>query len=1073
MPVPDNVLSLIDRFERNRDDYRSPNYNEARLRLEFLDPFFEALGWDVQNKQGNAEAYKDVISEDSLRVEDTAKAPDYCFRIGGQRKFFVEAKKPAVNIHDDISPAYQLRRYAWSAKLPLSILSDFEEFAVYDTRIKPNKNDSASTARVKFIKCTEYPDRWDEIAEIFSRDSILKGFFDKFADGTKKKRGTALVDDAILEEIESWRDMLARNIALRNPGLTQRDLNFSVQSTIDRIIFLRICEGRGIEPYGSLMALQNGANVYRRLWGIFRDADVRYNSGLFHFTKEENRPNPDSLTPKLVIDDRVLKDILKCLYYPDSPYEFAMIPADILGQVYERFLGKVIRLTPGGQAKVEEKPEVRKAGGVYYTPTYIVDYIVKNTIGKLLENHGLRHERKRVLSPDPSHERKRVLSPDPSHERKRVLLPDPSHERKRVLPPNQSRERERVLLPKLRILDPACGSGSFLLVAYQHLLDWYLAAYTQNDPATLSKKRKAPVFMDSHGDWRLTPSERKRILLDHIYGVDIDSQAVEVTKLSLLLKVLEGENEEAIKNQLVLLHERALPDLDSNIKCGNSLIGPDFYANAQMMLLTEDEQYRINVFDWKKEFPDVFKGDNPGFDAVIGNPPYVRIQGLKEWAPKEVEFYKENYKAGSKGNFDIYVLFVEQGLKLLNKEGRLGFILPHKFFNAKYGEPLRSLIAEGRHLLGVVHFGHEQVFAGATTYTCLLFLSKPPVSSCNISHVSDLQSWISGKRSSGTLVPSSNITATDWNLNDSVESDILQRLDTKWPRLGTFTSRIAQGVRTSANEVYVLDVLKTTGKQVIVRSRQLAEELTIEKGVVLPFLLGREIRAYHVEPSMKVLLFPYRINSGVPTIIPEQELARDFPLAWEYLKANKSYLQAREKGRFKGPLWYQFGRQQNIDVMMLPKILVPDIAHDASFALDLHGEYAFTSGYGITLKNECALSPSYLLGLLNSPLLDFYLKKVSTALRGGFFRYFTQFVEQLPIRPIDFSNPSDRKRHDRMVDLVDHMLDLHKKLQTIKTPHEKDTIQRQIDATDRQIDLLVYELYELTEEEIGIVEGEN
>jgi predicted type IV restriction endonuclease len=168
MTAPEKIIDLIERFERNRDDYHSPNYNEARLRLEFLDPFFEALGWDIQNKQGNAEAYKDVITEDSLIVEATAKAPDYCFRIGGQRKFFVEAKKPAVNIKDDSPPAYQLRRYAWSAKLPLSILTDFEEFAIYDTRIKPKKDDKASTARVKFIKHTEYIERWDEIAGNFS-----------------------------------------------------------------------------------------------------------------------------------------------------------------------------------------------------------------------------------------------------------------------------------------------------------------------------------------------------------------------------------------------------------------------------------------------------------------------------------------------------------------------------------------------------------------------------------------------------------------------------------------------------------------------------------------------------------------------------------------------------------------------------------------------------------------------------------------------------------------------------------------------------------------------------------------
>lgn len=231
MTVPNIVLDLVERFERNLPAYRSGSYNETQLRREFLDPFFEALGCDVFNKKGYAEAYKDVIHEDAIRVGGATKALDYCFRIGGTRMFFVEAKKPSVNIKDDISPAFQLRRYAWSAKLPLSILTDFEELAVYDCRNKPDKSDKASTGRTLFMNFSEYPQRWDELAEIFSREAVLKGSFDRYAETTKGKRGTAEVDDAFLTEIERWRETLARNLALRNPHLTQRSLNFRKQRT--------------------------------------------------------------------------------------------------------------------------------------------------------------------------------------------------------------------------------------------------------------------------------------------------------------------------------------------------------------------------------------------------------------------------------------------------------------------------------------------------------------------------------------------------------------------------------------------------------------------------------------------------------------------------------------------------------------------------------------------------------------------------------------------------------------------------------------------------------------------------
>ncbi len=254
-----------------------------------------------------------------------------------------------MNVKDDPAPAFQLRRYAWSARMPLSVLTNFAEFAVYDCRVKPAQTDKASAARILYLRCGDFAAAWDEkIAGVFSREAVLKGSFDKFADSNKAKRGTAAVDAAFLDEIEKWRDQLAKNLALRNPELSSRELNFAVQITIDRIIFLRMCEDRGVESYGQLLSLQNGTAVYGRLKQLFQKADDRYNSGLFHFHKEKDRAEaPDELTPDLQIDDLVLKSIFRGLYYPDSPYEFSVLPVEILGQVYEQFLGKVIRLTAG------------------------------------------------------------------------------------------------------------------------------------------------------------------------------------------------------------------------------------------------------------------------------------------------------------------------------------------------------------------------------------------------------------------------------------------------------------------------------------------------------------------------------------------------------------------------------------------------------------------------------------------------------------------------------------------------------------------------------------------------------
>jgi len=359
----DEIAHLVELFTTNKATYLASLYKEAHARQEFIDPLFVALNWDVHNHQHAAPDYREVIIEDSLDIEGQRKAPDYAFRVGRDRKFFAEAKKPGVELKAAAAPAYQLRRYAWSAKLPLSILTDFQELAVYDCRIRPAEKDKPNVARVNYLQCEEYADRWQEIWHVFSREAVWSGSFDQFALAGKSKRGTAEVDAEFLREIEGWREVLAKNIALRNSRLTIDQLNDAVQRIIDRIIFLRMAEDRGIEEYGRLQRLADREGIYAELLTLSRQADTKYNSGLFDFSKAG-----DQTTPRITVDDKALKPILADLYYPQSPYEFSVLPAEILGNVYEQFLGKVIRLTASHQAKVEQKPEVKRAGGVFYTP---------------------------------------------------------------------------------------------------------------------------------------------------------------------------------------------------------------------------------------------------------------------------------------------------------------------------------------------------------------------------------------------------------------------------------------------------------------------------------------------------------------------------------------------------------------------------------------------------------------------------------------------------------------------------------------------------------------------------------
>jgi type I restriction-modification system DNA methylase subunit len=935
------ITDLVERFERNIEAYHSPAYNETQLRIEFIDPFFEVMGWDVTNKAGYAEQYKDVIHEDAIKIAGATKAPDYCFRIGGVRKFFLETKKPSIDIKTQTSPAYQLRRYAWSAKLPISILTDFEEMAIYDCRLRPKPSEKPSVGRVRFYTYNQYIDSFEEIYNFLSKESVLKGSFDKFAESERQKRGTAEVDEEFLKEIESWREALAKDIALKNPRLTVPELNFAVQLTIDRIIFLRMCEDRGIEKYGQIQNLLNGTNTYRRLREIFYHADDKYNSGLFDF-------KADRLTPELKLDDKPLKDIFKNLYYPESPYEFSVLGADILGHVYEQFLGKVIRLTEGHRAKVEEKPEVRKAGGVYYTPTYIVEYIVKNTVGKLCDGKTPRQ------------------------------------------------------ISSLRILDPACGSGSFLLGAYQYLLDYHRDWYQKDG----HQKHTKEIYQGRGGQWYLTIQEKKRILLNNIFGVDIDPQAVEVTKLSLLLKVMEGENQDTLERQMKLFKERALPDLGSNIKCGNSLIGPDFYsvgAGLALPLFKEEETYRINPFDWQKEFPEIIRAG--GFDVVIGNPPYGASFG-----DSEKEYIRKNFKS-YKYKFDSYIYFIEKAILLCKRKGFISFITPEVWLKLENCAPLRKFISENLSF-EVLKICGEKVFA-KTIVNTVIFLLHSHVQSKNIRIEMDSDIW--------------QLPSTAWKTSEGLVIDYRFK-----PEKNELITKIKRSTNRPLS--YFGDAIQ--GITPYDRYRGQTPE-TIKH------------RVYH---------FKYKHDKTCGKWLEGKDISR-YKLYWsgEWLSYGPWLAAPRDERFFTGR-----------------RLLFREVPGTGKRIQATIVEEVYYHGHSITPfkpNDNNQIDLRYLLGVVNSKLISWYSGLTLPNFGKDIFpKLNPQDIKDLPIYYIDFSDPVDKAHHDKMVALVEQILSLHKQLASAKTPDDKTRLQRQIDATDQQIDSMVYELYRLTKEEIKIVE---
>ena len=942
------LTDLVDLFSNNIKEYKHTSYKEARVRTDFIDKFFGLLGWDVSNEGGKSEYQRDVVSEDTVVVKGKPRAPDYSFRVNGARKFFVEAKKPSVDIEHSRDPAFQVRRYAYTAKLPLSILTDFEELAVYDTRIKPDHKDDARIARIFYCKYTDYEHQWKYLSDTYSKESILGGSFDAYTSNKKNLKGVSEVDKEFLKTIDGWRVELAKTIARNNTSLATYDINYAVQKLIDRIIFLRFAEDHNIEEYGSLKKfLETKERVYPQLDVFFKKADAKYNSSLF---------KPEEYISNLVIKDNVLHTIIRGLYYPKCPYEFSVLPIEVLGSIYEKFLGKTIRLTEGHQAKVEEKPEVRKAGGVYYTPQYIVDYIVENTIGEKLKN---RKAADYELQPPSKQKRGSIVE----------KLNGAEH--------------------SLAILDPACGSGSFLVRAYDYLLKWYLNQYTQK--SVLKKNIKEDKIYEIKGNnYRLSIRTKQVILTRHLHGVDIDRQAVEVTKLSLLLKLMEGETEQTSAGFLRFDQAQLLPDLSQNIKCGNSLVGSDFYQDKNMTLFEPAEKITINAFDWESEqgFSDIMKAG--GFDCVIGNPPYIRIQTLQEFQPHIVTYLKNRYKSASEKNIDIYVVFIEHILPLLNSKGLSGYILPHKFFQAEMGENIRKILSSKQAVRQIVNFNAEQIFENATTYTCLLFLSNSKTKEFNYYKYSlnkNVESSLNNISFSKIL--SKSLDQDTWNFHIGLTQSIIDKIDKQDIKLKNITDKIFQGLATSSDKIYVLKLNDNTDEDsniLALYSQSLDKEVQIEKGLIKPFLMGKDVKRYKQPEYKAYVIFPYTILKGKAELMDINVIKTKYPLGYEYLKENKKGLENRERGRMKVKNYHAYIYPKNLTNFTIPRIITPDISNSCKMTLSDGNIYHTTTVYSFSFK-EKLYNINFYLSLLNSKLLWFFLLNTGNILQGGFFSF--------------------------------------------------------------------------------------
>lgn len=994
------LQTLVEQYIRERDQYVRSNsiYNETQLRADFLDPMLEILGWDVKNVRGVPQYRREVVLEDTVQIEDdevelTRKKPDYALRLDTERKLFVEAKKPRVRIEQDRNAAFQVKRYGWNARLPISVLSNFDKLIIYDCRPRPHHTDDPSVGRLKIYDHTEYVAAFDELYEQLSREAVYSGHFDTLFSMNREHIGTQAFDDFFLQQIESWRAALSRSLVTNNPGLSEAELNFLVQRLINRIIFLRICEDRELERYKTLYEVTS----YDELKQLFQDADRRYNSGLFDFVE-------DGLSLNVDLDGDVLVKIFKELYYPQSPYAFSVVEANVLGEIYELFLGREIRLTPPA-VEIVEKPEVVASGGVVPTPTFIVENIVARTIAHQVDG------------------------------------------------------KSPVELTGYHVADICCGSGTFLLGVFDYLLNHYLEWYL-NDGA---EKHPDKLYQGKQGIWYLSLTEKQHILLMHIFGVDIDIQAVEVSRFSLLLKLLENESNTAVQAYTTRHRRGALPKLDGNVQHGNSLVDLHYFDFDKDAGASQTRIAQINPFDWAERFSAIMRAG--GFDALIGNPPYIRIQNMVRYSEAEVRYYQwteSPYTTARADNFDKYSLFIEKALGLLKPNGLLGYIVPYKFFTIRSGRALRELLTGGKHLAEITHFGALQIFGKArSTYTCILILSRVEQERFTVEHVTDLVQWRLGQQRQINEHVIDSIGEAPWEFLSPEATALFDRLRHENPTVLSDVASIFVGVQTSADKIYIFEAVAETANTVTFDDVN-GIQWTIEKAILRPALMDVQLPAFSRPQANTCIIFPYKVDKSGAVLYSVDEMQTRFPHCWQYLQNYENQLRARS---LQTPeMWYGYGRTQSLTRFNGDaKLIWPVLSLEPRYAYD-DQDILFTGGgngpyYGLRPLPDIQLSIFYLQAILSHPVFEAMIKSVASTFRGGYKSHGKQFVQSLPIRQINFNKHDEKSRHDNIVTAVQQLIQATEALKTATLPHQQQTLRTQARILKQRIDRLIEQLY--------------
>lgn len=1046
--------------------------------------------------QTYSHCFLNLSKQDNIRLSKEEQ-----YQEGFLRDLFVDVFGYTLNPNPDYNLTTEFKNQAGSKKADGAILKDGHAIGVIELKgmnttdlgkieqqafgYKNNQPKCRYVITSNFQKLRLYIDNAVEFIEfnlftltqedfallylLLSRDSIMGDL------PAKLKSASLSQEEAITKQLYKdysvFKRELFNDLTTNNPSVDNLVLFQKSQKLLDRLLFIFFAEDSHLLPanfakgiiseWEQLKSLKMTVPLYDRIKAYFGYLDkghkdehseiFAYNGGLF---------STDELLDSVIISDDILQTHIKIL----SEYDFdSEVDVNILGHIFENSLTELDEVKAQLEGTAVDKSQTkRKKDGVFYTPKYITKYIVENTVGKLCTDKKLE-----LGINEENYYQEVVINKDGTKKKKT----DKQIAKEKVAFDNLNTYRDWLL--QITICDPAVGSGAFLNEALNFLIaehDYIVELETK-------------LF----GSGLAYPDIENSILENNLFGVDINEESVEIAKLSLWLRTAQPR--------------RKLNNLNDNIQCGNSLIDDPAVAGDK-------------AFNWQTAFPQVFaKG---GFDVVIGNPPYLRIQGLQDAYPEMVKYYEKQFESAI-GNYDIYVLFIERSLDLIKETGQVSLILPHKFLISEFGEGVRRLLAKNRLVSSLLHFEEHLVFE-VTTYTCILTLDKKPKADLSFSFIDPQRIQ---EKVEWTKLSYDNLTKEKWNLLSNTEINLFDKLHTQPLTAKDVFSKIFVGLQTSADKIFLIDG-HIEGGLVKGYSKSLDCEVEIEAGLMKPLLKGQDVARYKSLINENFVLFPYSIDSdGKAKSMTENEISQNFPLGYQYLKANEAELRGRERGRFNEPnQWYLFGRKQGINEVEQSKIITPEISLGCNMSFDVGSMYHNTKCYSFILDKPSDLAYKFYLSVLNSKILWFFLSNTGYVLRGGYFTFKTNYLYPFPLPELPVNAKDFSQKADIMLSLNEQLQDLTGKfIRTLQRKFEIDKLSKklenwyeltyaefikelskkkikmslgdeaeweeyflaeqtkaqkliaEIERTDREIDQMVYKLYDLTDDEIAIIEA--